>query len=254
MWWILARGVLLESIRRKDLWVVAILGFLIISAAGTLGFFGIDGLESFAKDLAFSVLGLFSTIVAVLTASRMLPEEIKQRTLYPLLARPMSRFDLLAGKLLGAILVTWVAFGILASLTALALAMFHIQFEWIMVQYVVAKMLGLAIVCSVSLALSAFMTPTAAATMSFVLAFGSTMIVRALVLAYQSSSPTMQYLFKIVDWSLPQYHLFDLSARASNTGWSVVPLNVMFILGGYAVVYSIAMLLLSWTKFRKQAV
>ena len=77
----LARGVILEALRRKDLWVVAILGFLIISAAGALGFFGIEGLEVFAKDLAVTVLGLFSTIVAVLTASRLLPDEIRQRTL-----------------------------------------------------------------------------------------------------------------------------------------------------------------------------
>lgn len=41
----LSRGVLLESVRRKDLWVVAILGGLIICAAGTLGFFGLQGLQ-----------------------------------------------------------------------------------------------------------------------------------------------------------------------------------------------------------------
>ena len=38
----LARSVVLESIRRKDLWVVAILGFLIILASSALGFFGFD--------------------------------------------------------------------------------------------------------------------------------------------------------------------------------------------------------------------
>src|SRR5690349_3337416 len=50
----LARGVVLESVRRKDLWVVAILGFLILIASGALGFFGVEGLQSFAKDLAAS--------------------------------------------------------------------------------------------------------------------------------------------------------------------------------------------------------
>ena len=119
----LARGVLLESLRRKDLWVVAILGFLILVGASALGFFGVQGLQVFVKDLAVTVLGAFSTIVAVLTSTRMLPEEIKQRTLYPLLSRPISRLDLLVGKLLGAIVVTWMSFLILAALTALALAL-----------------------------------------------------------------------------------------------------------------------------------
>jgi ABC-type transport system involved in multi-copper enzyme maturation permease subunit len=253
-WKALARGVLLEALRRKDLWVVAILGFIIIASAGALGFFGISGLEVFAKDLAFTVLGMFSTIIAVITASRILPEEIKNRTLYPLLARPISRFDLLIGKLLGAIVVTWIAFLILAALTALALAMFHVRFEWIMAQYVLGKMLGLAVLCSVSLALSTVMTPPAAATMGFVLAFGSSMIVRALVLAYDSSSPIMQVVFKFLNYCLPQFQLFDFGGRAANIGWPAVPAWVIGVLAAYAVVYSAAMVALSWAKFRKQAV
>jgi ABC-type transport system involved in multi-copper enzyme maturation permease subunit len=254
IWKALARGVLLESLRRKDLWVVAILGFLIICAAGALGFFGITGLEAFAKDLGVTVLGLFSTIMAVLTSCRLLPDEIKQRTLYPLLSRPISRFDLLFGKWLGAVLVTWIAFLLLCLLTAGALASFHVHFEPIMAQYVIAKMMGLAVVCAVSLALGTWMTPQAAATLSFILAFGSTLIVRALLMAYDSGNPAMAWVFKLINAILPQYSLFDLGGRAANIGWAPVPLWVMGFLLLYMIVYSFGMLGLSWSKFRRQAI
>lgn len=254
VWLVLCRGVVLEAVRRKDLWVVAILGFLIISAAGALGFFGIAGLEVFAKDLAFTVLGVFSTILAVITASRMIPDEIRNRTLYPLLARPISRLDLLVGKLCGAICVTWIAFLALVALTAVALAMFHVRFDWVMAQYVVAKMLGLALLCSLSLALSACMTPSAAATMSFVLAFGGAMIVRALGLAFEGASPPMRVAFKLINFGLPQLHLFDFGARAANVGWPPVPLWVMGALTAYAAVYSGTMVAVAWLRFRRQAV
>lgn len=254
VWRTLARGVVLESIRRKDLWVIAILGFLIILASGALGFFGISGLEVFAKDLAFSVLGMLSTIVAVLTASRVLPEEIHNRTLYPLLARPVSRFDLLVGKLLGAILVTWIAFGILATLTALALASFHVHFEPIMLQYVVAKLMGLALVCALALTLSVYMTPAAAATMGFILAFGSNMVSRGLILGFAGASEVQQFCFKLVNGLLPQVSLFDFGARAANVGWAPVPWWVLGALAGYLVVYGGALLTLSWVRFRRQAV
>jgi ABC-type transport system involved in multi-copper enzyme maturation permease subunit len=249
----LARGVVLESIRRKDLWVVAILGFLIMISAGALGFFGIDGLQVFVKDLAVTVLGIFSTIVAVLTSCRMLPEEIRQRTLYPLLARPISRFDLLMGKLLGAILVTWIAFLMLAALTALALASFKVPFEPIMLQYLVAKMMGLVVVCGFGLALSTLMTPAAAATMAFVLVFGSSMIVRALLMAYQTAPESYAWTFKLINGALPQVTLFDLGGRAVYFNWSAVPLWVMGVLTAYMIVYTSAMLGLSWAKFRRQA-
>ena len=117
VWFALAKGVVLESLRRKDLWVVGILGGLIVCAAGAMGVFGLDGLEAFAKDLAVSVLSLFSTVVAVLISSRVMGEELRQRTLYPLLARPVSRLDLLLGKWLGTVLVSWIAFLVLVVMT-----------------------------------------------------------------------------------------------------------------------------------------
>lgn len=248
----LAWGVVLESVRRKDLWVVAILGFLIVAGAGALGFFGLDGLQVFAKDLAGTVLGLFSTLIAVLTTGRLLPDEIRQRTLYPLLARPISRFELLFGKFVGGVLVSWVAFGVLCALTAIALALFHVTFEPIMLQYVIAKMMGLVVVCAVTFALSLFMTPSAAATSSLILIFGSTSIVRALVMAYEASGPGLQALFKLVNAILPQVSLFDLSKRAAYSGWGMVPAWVMGLLFAYMVLYSAGMLALAWLRFRRQ--
>lgn len=254
VWWSLARGVLLESLRRKDLWVVAILGFVILISAGAIGFFGFSGLESFAKDLAATVLGAFSTIIAVVTTVRLIPEEIKNRTLYPLISRPITRFDLIFGKFIGAVLVSWISFALLAGLTALALLMFKVQFEAAMLQYVVAKLMGLVLVCGFTLMLSLLMTPSAAVTMSFVLLFGSNMIIQALVMSGEHADATTQTLYRVIISLLPQVGLFDLGSRAANTNWGAVPTWVMLALLGYMAMYTAATLTLSWTKFRKQAV
>lgn len=250
----LARGVVLESIRRKDLWVVAILGFLILMGASALGFFGVQGLQVFVKDLAVTVLGAFSTIVAILTSTRMLPEEIKQRTLYPLLSRPISRMDLLIGKLFGAILVTWLAFVILALLTAVALFGFGVSFETIMIQYALAKMMGLALVCAFGLTLSIYMTPAAAATTGFIFTFGSSIIVRGLTSGYEQAGAGMQFLFKFFNAILPQFTLFDLGGRAANVGWAPVPLWVMGFLFGYWLLYSCGLMSIAWARFQRKAI
>jgi len=246
----LSRGVVLESIRRKDLWVVAILGFLILVGAGALGAFGVDGLSLFIKDLATTVLGLFSTIVAALVSTRMLPEEVKQRTLYPLLARPITRLDLLIGKLLGAILVAWIAWGMLAGMTLLVLVMFHIPLDAVMLQYLFLKMLGLALVCCLGLMFSTYMTPAGAATMTIIFAFGSAMISRALFMAGSGSSAPG--LYNAINGVIPQVHLFDIGARATFS-WSLVPLPIVGILIVYLIIYGSAMVGISYLKFRKQA-
>jgi ABC-type transport system involved in multi-copper enzyme maturation permease subunit len=248
----LAKGVVLESIRRKDLWVVAILGFLILAASGAMGLFGIRGLEIFVKDLAVTVLGLFSTIVTVITACRVLPDEIRNRTLYPLLARPISRLDLLVGKYVGAVVVSWIGFLALVALTGLALVTFGVHFEPVMAQYVIAKMMGLAVLCAVGLCLSAYMTPNAAATLTFLLAFGSTVFARALQMA-SAEQPGLTWLFRLLNAALPQTHLFDLGGRAVYLHWSPAPMWVMLALAAYMAVYVAATVGLGWLRFRRQA-
>jgi ABC-type transport system involved in multi-copper enzyme maturation permease subunit len=199
-------------------------------------------------------LGAFSTIVAILTSTRMLPEEIKQRTLYPLLSRPISRLDLLIGKLVGSILVTWLAFLILATLTAIALFGFGVTFEPIMVQYLLGKMMGLALVCAFGLTLSIYMTPSAAATVGFIFTFGSAIIVRALTSGYEQAGPGTQFLFKFFNAILPQFTLFDLGGRAANVGWAPVPLWVMGFLLGYWLLYSSGLMALAWARFQRKAI
>ena len=247
----LAHSVVLESLRRKDLWVVAILGFLIILAAG---FFGFDGLEIFAKDLAVTVLGLFSTIIAVLTSFRLVPDEMKNRTLYPLLARPITRFDLLIGKLTGAVVVTWISFLILCALTAVALMIFHVTFTVIMLQYVIAKMIGLVVICAMSMTLSVYLTSNAAATLSFVIAFGSPMISRALTMSSAHADSATKTLYAAINGILPQVQLFDIGGRTVYPNWTPVPLWVLGFLLAYGAINSSAMLGLGWLKFKKQAI
>jgi ABC-type transport system involved in multi-copper enzyme maturation permease subunit len=250
-WKALAWGVVLESLRRKDLWVVAILGGLILIGAGALGIFGVEGLGVFIKDLASTVLGFCSTIVACLISTRLIPDEVKQRTLYPLLARPVSRLDLLIGKLIGAIGVAWISFLMLSAMTAFALLLFHIPMTAIMLQYMIAKMMGLALVCSVGLAFSTYMTPAGAATMTLIFSFCSAAISRALFMA-GAGQPSMQWLFKLINGAFPQPHLYDFGALATYN-WSLRPASLFLDLFIYLLAYGSAMVAIAWLKFRKQA-
>ena len=53
---------------------------------------------------------------------------------------------------------------------------------------------------------------------------------------------------------LPQVGLFDIGSRVANSNWGPVPMWVVGALAVYAVGYSAAMIMLSWAKFRKQAI
>ncbi len=97
---IIARGVGLELLRRRDLVVlgvfaVLLLGFLAV--ARTVGFEN-PATGTFVLNLALTVAVGLGQVVALVTTARQMPDEFEHRTIYPLLARPVRRRDLLLGK------------------------------------------------------------------------------------------------------------------------------------------------------------
>lgn len=251
--WLLAKAVVVESVRRKDLWVLAIVGSLFILSAQTIGLLGAKGIEVFLKDLTVTVLGLFSTVIAVLTSVRLIPEELKQKTLYPLLSRPITRLDFVLGKWLGAVLVSWIGFLALCACAALALASFGVHFEPIVYQYILLKMFGLALLCAITLTFSLYMTPQAAATFAFILAFGGSMISRTMTLVFPTASPAGKIGLQASNLILPQYSLFDIGSRVANLDWPPVGPWVVGFLAAYCFVYSGLFLYGAWFKFSRRA-
>ena len=57
------------------------------------------------KDIALGAMSLFTSLLAVLATARLLPQEIEERTAYTVLAKPVSRFEYLLGKLLGVLVL-----------------------------------------------------------------------------------------------------------------------------------------------------
>ncbi|GAB4314145.1 MAG: hypothetical protein Kow0059_05740 [Candidatus Sumerlaeia bacterium] len=96
---LIMRRVALELLRRKDAWVLLIL--MALFAAGVI-VFRMVGIEApatgtFLLNLGLTLAWFAAHLLTLLLAVRQIPEEIEQRTIYPLLARPLERATLLAG-------------------------------------------------------------------------------------------------------------------------------------------------------------
>ncbi|HVK04549.1 MAG TPA: ABC transporter permease subunit [Armatimonadaceae bacterium] len=248
----LAHASLLESARRKDLYVAGILAVLMIGAAATIGTFGVKGLELFLKDVALTVIGVLSTVLAVLFAARQIPEEVSHRTVYPLLARPISRADLIVGKFLGAWLLSLVGLLLFAAVAAGALAYYGLSLGAIFGQFLLLRAFALAIIVALTMALSLVMTPGATVTMSLLLAVGSATFSNAVKLLVPSSSSAQQVLLKGAYYVLPQLNLFDLTKKVSY-GWQPVSTGAIGALAVYALLFTALFLSLGALRFRRQA-
>jgi len=252
IWGALAQGAILESIRRKDMYVAVILALVMIGAAATIGTFGVHGLEIFLKDTALNVVNLLSILMAVLFSSRQIAEEVSRRTVYPLLARPIGRGDLLIGKFLGAFALSALSLLLFALVAWGALACYGLSLGVIFLQYLLLRLFSLALICAMTLMLSVFITPSATITMALLLAVGSQTFGRAVMLVDQTVSPNVQILLRGVYVALLHLDFFDMHEKVSY-GWKPVPAWVPTELFFYALLYIGIFLIVAFLRFRRQA-
>jgi ABC-type Na+ efflux pump permease subunit len=66
------------------------------------------------KDVALGGMSIFSWLLVTLSTAMLLPKDIEDRTLYTILAKPVPRFEYLVGKLLGVLLMLFIALALMS--------------------------------------------------------------------------------------------------------------------------------------------
>jgi len=243
---------ILDALRRKDLYVMAILCGLMIAAGRVFAVVGLWGLETVIKDLTFSAVSLCSILLCILLATRQVPEEISRRTLYPLLARPIGRGEMLFGKFLGTLVMSWAALLLASGVALISLASLHCPLGPVVVQYVVLRGFALAPIAALSICLSLYLTPSAAVLVSVLLTLGASTFARASTLVGGDAGPIPAAALRAFDWLMPRMDLFDLGTKAA-FDWGPVPAWVIGDLALYALLYTLLPLAAAVLRFRRLA-
>ena len=100
--------VIKELYRRKDFYVLFIITIVICLVMASVNIFNDDKIIRYLKELCLLLIWISSLVIAITTTARQIPAEREQRTLLPLLAKPLSRPQLIFGKFLGC----WLACGL----------------------------------------------------------------------------------------------------------------------------------------------
>jgi len=245
----IAQVTILESFRRKDPYVVLILAALIVFGAGLFSRFGTEGLGKFVKDVGFTVTGLLAVLICVVTAARQLPNEIQNRTLYPLLAKPVSRLQVFLGKYLGV--------GVMASAVVVLFSVelyflfnvLGIPVSAVFLQSIYLRILSMWIIAGMTLSLSVYMTQGGNVTVSMLLALAMQTFANTLITVRTDLEGLGVWIVDILYWVLPHLELFDLTRREVHN-FPAAPLWVLGALTIYAALYSTVFMAVGMRRFR----
>jgi hypothetical protein len=103
--WTIARNTMTEMIRQMFFYILVI--FAVVVLASSLYFADLSSVEidrvKFIKDFCLAAIKLFGVMIAIVGTAQLLPMELDNRTIYPILAKPVYRGEFLFGKFLGLI-------------------------------------------------------------------------------------------------------------------------------------------------------
>jgi ABC-type Na+ efflux pump permease subunit len=104
--------------RLKIFYVLLLFALLLIGSSVFMARMTFQQEFQVLKDIALGAMSLFTSLLAVIATARLLPQDVEERTAYTVLAKPVSRFEYLAGKLLGVLALLAI------SLVAMSLLFF----------------------------------------------------------------------------------------------------------------------------------
>jgi len=234
---ILAKGVVKELFRRKDFYLIfALLVVMILYSAG-VSFGGERGFQRYFKEIGITLAYIFSVIIAVTFASRQIPQEIESRTIYPILAHPVSRAEFLLGKFTGVLFISAISFTLFY---AAFIASFLLRGDFssppmLLLEGYTLHLFLLSFFTSFTILLSLFLTSAANAGISLIIYFATNW--------FGADIPGYIYL--------PHPELFDIKEKIVHT-WDIVPPWVILFLASYAIIYTTIFLALAYSAFRRR--
>jgi ABC-type Na+ efflux pump permease subunit len=249
-----ASVVIKEMCRRKDFYVLLIVIVLITGLLGSVRFFNDDKIIRYLKEICLLLIWIASLVIAIGMMARQVPFEKENRTIFPLLAKPISRTEVLLGKFLGC----WLACGI-------ALAGFYLFFgcvsvsrehHWHFVNYFQAATLHWAmlaiLLAFVLLGSLIFTAPSSNGTISFILAFGILLVGRHLnKIALQNDEPIRSVTYAIY-YVIPHLEIFDVRDLIIHN-WPAIAWKYYAIAVAYAAVYTAIFLAAACLLYRRKA-
>ena len=173
--------------------------------------------------------------------------------MYPLLAKPVSRGQLLLGKYLGAVAASWSAlafFYVLWALSALLRGGELLTPCFFQAFVLHATFMALAVAAAV--AGSFLLTPSASATLLAILFPGMFFFGRRLLDYAENVSGVLRGLVAAVYWVAPHAEFFDMRQRLVH-GWGGVEAGVFLAVVGYGVAYSAVLLLVARFLFNRKS-
>ncbi len=244
----IAVNVFRESVRDKVLYNLVLFAILLIGASYLIGQLTAGQDVKIIKDLGLSATSTFGLFIAVFIGIGLVSKEVERRSVYSLLAKPIDRWQMIAGKYAGLTLTLIVNVAIMALALYAVLAYMawgvpaDVQKAWdapaldpALLKAIALILVELMIITAVALFFSTFSTPMLSAALTFGLFIVGHFSTDLRNFQQVVDSPAAAALARGLYWVLPNLAQFDIKSQVVHA--QPVAAGYLALTGAYAALY-----------------
>src|SRR5438309_6702774 len=112
---------LTELTLQKDFYVLLIFALLLIGSSIFMARLTFQQEFQILKDVSLGAMSIFTSLLAIVATARLIPQDIEDRTVYTILAKPVPRFEYVVGKLAGVLLLLAISTLVMSAMFLVAL-------------------------------------------------------------------------------------------------------------------------------------
>jgi ABC-type transport system involved in multi-copper enzyme maturation permease subunit len=259
----IAANVFKESVRDKVLYAIVLFAVLIIAASLLLGQLTAGQEVKIIKDLGLAAISLFGHFIAIFIGIGLVSKEVDRRSIYALLAKPMSRAEFVLGKFLGLLSTLSVNVVVMTVALIVVLGVYgatqpaEVKAAWeapavdpalgVAAFLILAE---LAVVTAIALCFSTFTSPVLASAFSVGLVIAGHFSADLKNFEQVVDNPVAAGLARGFYYVLPNLAPFDVKAQVVHA-LPITPLYVA-LTTGYGVLYVGALLTLAVLFFSRR--
>jgi len=239
-----------ESIRDRIFYSLLAFAMLMLAFSLVLGYLTIGDEIKIIKDFGLGAISLFGVLIAIFVGISLVYKEMEKRTIYVILANPISRSQFVMGKYLGLSLTLLVEV-VVMSIGLLALCyMKQPKLSWDLLVAILAIWFELQLVLAIAVLFSTFVSPFLSGLLTLVVfVIGHLTQDFRLVVAKVDNS-FIQKIADIFYYIFPNLEALNYKTKVVH-GLQITPAEYFFSIG-YSTAYTLALLSLAVLIFQRR--
>jgi ABC-type transport system involved in multi-copper enzyme maturation permease subunit len=250
---IIAGNTLREALRERLLYNLVVFALLLVAGSLTISRLTLGEQFRIIANIGTSATQVFGTLIAVFLGVGLVTREIDRRTSYTVLARPVSRAGFVVGKYLGLLVTLALNVTLMATATAITLAVYRGDVAFLDRTFAGAfalMVVQLAICAAFAVLFSTFSTATLSSIFTLALVGAGWLFGEVRIFWLRANDVGMKGLVRVLDYALPNMGLLDLKEAVTYS--EPVSVGSMLARGAYGAAYASLLVALGALVFSRR--